>query len=186
MLCCRKGKDKKDFSTAILERKKSPNRLIVDEAVNDDNSIVALNLKTMEALQLFRGDTVLLKVLLECPAQHFAEACTAGSSSCCRRTQIHWPPTGHLGISGTNSYRLSQGKKRKDTVCIVLMDDTVEEAKIRMNKTVRNNLRVRLGDIVSVHQVDPSKSTLLFLYFLSLCSWWRNLLRPYIVLPLHD
>jgi hypothetical protein len=46
-----------------------------------------------------------------------------------------------------------QGKKRKDTVCIVLMDDTVEEAKIRMNKTVRNNLRVRLGDIVSVHQV---------------------------------
>lgn len=61
---CRKGKDKKDFSTAILERKKSPNRLIVDEAVNDDNSIVALNLKTMEALQLFRGDTVLLKVFL--------------------------------------------------------------------------------------------------------------------------
>ena len=39
-------------------------------------------------------------------------------------------------------------------MCIVLMDDTVEEAKIRMNKTVRNNLRVRLGDIVSVHQVS--------------------------------
>lgn len=46
-----------------------------------------------------------------------------------------------------------QGKKRKDTVCIVLADDTVEESKIRMNKTVRKNLRVRLGDIVSVHQV---------------------------------
>ena len=46
-----------------------------------------------------------------------------------------------------------QGKKRKDTVCIVLVDDTVEEAKIRMNKTFRNNLRVRLGDLVSVHQV---------------------------------
>lgn len=60
---CRKGKDgKKDFSTAILERKKSPNRLVVDEAVNDDNSVVALNPKTMEKLQLFRGDTVLLKV----------------------------------------------------------------------------------------------------------------------------
>jgi hypothetical protein len=53
---------KKDFSTAILERKKSPNRLVVDEAVNDDNSVVALNPKTMEKLQLFRGDTVLLKV----------------------------------------------------------------------------------------------------------------------------
>lgn len=55
-------KEKKDFSTAILERKKSPNRLVVDEAVNDDNSVVALNPKTMEKLQLFRGDTVLLKV----------------------------------------------------------------------------------------------------------------------------
>jgi transitional endoplasmic reticulum ATPase len=54
-------KDKKDFSTAILERKKSPNRLVVEDAVNDDNSVVALNPKTMEKLQLFRGDTVLLK-----------------------------------------------------------------------------------------------------------------------------
>ncbi|CAL9170149.1 unnamed protein product, partial [Musa hybrid cultivar] len=51
---------KKDFSTAILERKKAPNRLIVDEAVNDDNSVVSLNPETMEKLQLFRGDTVLL------------------------------------------------------------------------------------------------------------------------------
>nr|GEV52779.1 cell division cycle protein 48 homolog [Tanacetum cinerariifolium] len=52
---------KKDFSTAILERKKSPNRLVVDEAVNDDNSIVAMHPNTMEELQLFRGDTILLK-----------------------------------------------------------------------------------------------------------------------------
>jgi hypothetical protein len=55
-------KGKKDFSTAILERKKSPNRLVVDEATNDDNSVVALHPDTMEKLQLFRGDTVLLKV----------------------------------------------------------------------------------------------------------------------------
>ncbi|GIL59709.1 hypothetical protein Vafri_14437 [Volvox africanus] len=103
-------KDKKDFSTAILERKKSPNRLLVEEAVNDDNSVVALHPKTMEKLQLFRGDTVLLK-----------------------------------------------GKKRKDTVCIVLSDDTVDENKIRMNKVVRKNLRVRLADIVSVHQCTDVK-----------------------------
>jgi len=38
-------------------------------------------------------------------------------------------------------------------VCIVLADDTVEESKIRLNKVVRHNLRVRLGDVVSVHQV---------------------------------
>lgn len=57
-----RGAKKKDFSTAILDRKKSPNRLVVDDAVNDDNSVVALNVMTMERLQLFRGDTVLLKV----------------------------------------------------------------------------------------------------------------------------
>lgn len=61
-VCYRKPATKKDFSTAILERKKAPNRLIVDEAVNDDNSVVALNMETMEKLQLFRGDTVLIKV----------------------------------------------------------------------------------------------------------------------------
>ena len=38
-------------------------------------------------------------------------------------------------------------------MCIVLADENCEEGKIRMNKVVRKNLRVRLGDVVSVHQV---------------------------------
>lgn len=97
-------KGKKDFSTAILDRKKSPNRLIVDEAVQDDNSVIALHPNKMEELQLFRGDTVLIK-----------------------------------------------GKRRRDTVCIVLADETCDEQKIRLNKVVRGNLRVRLSDLVSVH-----------------------------------
>ncbi|KAM0856611.1 hypothetical protein ACQ4PT_049009 [Festuca glaucescens] len=105
----RKGA-KKDYSTAILERKKSPNHLVVNEATNDDNSVVALHPDTMERLQLFRGDTVLLK-----------------------------------------------GKKRKDTICIVLADDTCGEPKVRMNKTVRKNLRVRLGGVVSIHQCPDVK-----------------------------
>ena len=50
-----------------------------------------------------------------------------------------------------------QGKKRKDTICIVLADDTCEEPKVRMNKTIRKNLRVRLGDVVSVHQCPDVK-----------------------------
>jgi transitional endoplasmic reticulum ATPase len=33
-----------------------------------------------------------------------------------------------------------------------LADETCDEPKIRMNKVVRANLRVRLGDVVSVHQ----------------------------------
>lgn len=101
---------KKDYSTAILERKKSPNRLMVEESTQDDNSVVCLHPNTMETLNLFRGDTVLIK-----------------------------------------------GKKRRDTVCIVLADETCEESKIRMNKVIRTNLRVRFGDIVSVHQCPDVK-----------------------------
>lgn len=62
---------KKDFSTAILERKKSPNRLVVDEAVNDDNSVVAMHPQTLEKLQLFRGDTILIKVSLNSKNSRF-------------------------------------------------------------------------------------------------------------------
>lgn len=32
-----------DLATAILRRKDRPNRLLVEEAVNDDNSVVALS-----------------------------------------------------------------------------------------------------------------------------------------------
>lgn len=105
-----KPAEQKDFSTAIMERKKAPNRLVVEESVTDDNSVVSLHPSVMEKLQLFRGDTVLLK-----------------------------------------------GKKRRDTVCIVLHDDTCPDTKIRMNKVVRSNLRVRLGDIVSVHACPDVK-----------------------------
>jgi transitional endoplasmic reticulum ATPase len=104
------AEDHGDMSEEILKIKKRPNRLMVDEATNDDNSVVALHPKKLEELQLFKGDTVLLK-----------------------------------------------GKRRKDTICIVLSDETCEEGKIRMNKVVRNNLRVRLSDIVSVHACPDVK-----------------------------
>lgn len=43
-----------------------------------------------------------------------------------------------------------KGKKRKETLCIALTEDDCEDGKIMMNKVVRRNLRVRLGDIVTV------------------------------------
>ena len=45
-----------------------------------------------------------------------------------------------------------KGKKGKETVCIVLQDteDNVQDGNIRMNKVVRKNLRVHLGDVVTV------------------------------------
>merc|ERR1719399_1909737 len=93
-----------DASKPGPKKKRAPNRLVVEEAINDDNSVISLAPTKMEELNLFRGDNVLLK-----------------------------------------------GKKRKDTVCIVLADEGLDENKVRLNKVVRKNLRVRLGDIVSVH-----------------------------------
>ncbi|KAL0369625.1 UNVERIFIED_CONTAM: Cell division cycle protein 48 [Sesamum angustifolium] len=130
---------KKDFSTAILERKKAANRLIVDEAVNDDNSVVSLHPATMEKLQLFRGDTILIKVTIVIKYGFDGEALSYLRAS---NLLVNFP---------------NDGKKRKDTVCIALADDTCEEPKIRMNKVVRTNLRVRLGDVVSVHQCPDVK-----------------------------
>ena len=84
-------------------KSRNPSRLVVDEATNDDNSVIALSQEKMDELQLFRGDTVMIK-----------------------------------------------GKKSKETICIVLADETVDNGSVRMNKVVRKNLRVRLGDLVTV------------------------------------
>merc|ERR1712072_1110126 len=43
-----------------------------------------------------------------------------------------------------------KGKKRHETVCIVLVDEFVHENKVRANLVVRKNLRVCLGDTVSL------------------------------------
>ena len=99
-----------ELATAILRRKEKPNRLIVETEAQDDNSVVCLSQEKMDELQLFRGDTVLLK-----------------------------------------------GKKRRETISIVLSDDTVSNDKIRMNRCIRNNLRVRLGDVISIHPFPDVK-----------------------------
>ena len=77
---------------------------MVEEALIDDNSVIALSQAKMEQLSLVRGDNVLIT-----------------------------------------------GKKRKDTVCIVLADDNLHHSKVRLPSVVRKNLRVHLGDIVTVH-----------------------------------
>ena len=43
-----------------------------------------------------------------------------------------------------------KGKRGKETICVVLGDDGVDANLIRMNKIVRKNLRVRLGDLITV------------------------------------
>ena len=104
-----KEQEKKDNSTAILDRKKAPHRLMAEEGIDqsEDNSVIQLTQKKMDELKIFKAETVLLK-----------------------------------------------GKKRKETIAVCLPDTSgrLDDEKIRMNKVVRNNLRVRLGDIVSVQK----------------------------------
>nr|CDS29022.1 transitional endoplasmic reticulum atpase [Hymenolepis microstoma] len=97
-------------NTQSPNSKKKRNRLIVDDPVNDDNSVIVISPSTMSALELFRGDTVSVF-----------------------------------------------GKRRKQTVCVALSDENVADEKICMNRTVRNNLRVRTGDVVSVKALPDIK-----------------------------
>lgn len=53
--------DQEKTATAILRRKNKPNSLVVDDATNDDNSVITLSNNTMETLNIFRGDNVILK-----------------------------------------------------------------------------------------------------------------------------
>ena len=39
----------------------------------------------------------------------------------------------------------------------MLSDETISDEKIRMNRVVRNNLRVRLGDIVAIQVLIKNK-----------------------------
>ena len=52
---------------------------------------------------------------------------------------------------------LIKGKKKRETVCIVIAEDNCEDGKIRLNKVVRNNLKVKMGDIVSLHSAGEVK-----------------------------
>ena len=52
---------------------------------------------------------------------------------------------------------LLRGKKRKETVCIVLVDESCPNEKVRMNRSIRKNLRIRLGDVVSIQACDDAK-----------------------------
>jgi len=86
--------------------------MVVDDAANDDSSIVSLHPNTMKELQLSGGDFVLLR--------------------------------SKIPIVGT--------------VCGVLPDDTGCEGRIRMNQVVRQNLGVRLGDVVVVSPCPDIKN----------------------------
>ena len=119
---------KKDYSTAILEKKKAPNKLQVEDSPQDDNSICELTQAKMDELKIFQGDAVILR-----GKSTFHTSCLNQKMTAC----------------------LLAGKKRKETLCIALVnkENDAKDNQILMNKVVRRNLRIRIGDVVSVHPV---------------------------------
>ncbi len=91
------------MTCSILTPKKRKFKLMVEEAIIDDASIVHLHPDKMEELDLMQGDTVILR-----------------------------------------------GKLRKKAPAAVDQDEDLHVDKIRMNRTMRVNLGVRVGDIVAV------------------------------------
>lgn len=89
--------------TDQLEPKRQPNRLVVEDAKNDDNSIVCMNEAKIKELKIFNGEPVVLV-----------------------------------------------GKRRHKTLCIVFKDNTVPVDRVAINKCVRNNLRVKPGDLITI------------------------------------
>mmetsp|Transcript_800 Transcript_800/g.1294 ORF Transcript_800/g.1294 Transcript_800/m.1294 type:complete len:856 (+) Transcript_800:74-2641(+) len=47
---------------------------------------------------------------------------------------------------------LLKGKRHHDTVAVALTDETCDVSKVRINKVLRQNLRVRLGDVITVQR----------------------------------
>jgi len=86
--------------------KRAPNRLVVENPPNDDNSTCVMHEDKMKELDVYNGDPVLLK-----------------------------------------------GKRRNKTLCIAIRDNSIDATKIAINKVTRNNLRVRLGDVITVTNV---------------------------------
>ena len=49
---------------------------------------------------------------------------------------------------------LLKGKRRNHTLCIAIRDNNLDPQKIAINKVSRNNLRVKLGDLLTVSPVE--------------------------------
>ena len=87
----------------MAEKQLKPNKLVVEETTNDDNSLALMHPTRMAELKIYRGGTITIK-----------------------------------------------GKKCKSTVCVVMEDDTCPENKVKINKVVRRNIRIHLGDTAHI------------------------------------
>jgi len=127
--------------------KRAPNRLIVDESTNDDNSVIQINSARMTELELFDGGTVTIKgkrgketvcVVLGDESVDPNMIRMNKVSARVRAMPPFWGVSFFLDTSGA---------------ALLLHAICSERAGLApLPQIVRKNLRVRLGDIVTVHE----------------------------------
>jgi len=73
---------------------------------------------------------------------------------------------------------LLKGKKLKETICVALPDDTgkLTDDKICLNKVVRNNLKIRLGDIVLFINTQQFLLVIVYIFY-----FLKTLLKGFLV-----
>lgn len=49
---------------------------------------------------------------------------------------------------------LLKGKRRNKTLCIAIRDNKLDTQKVAINKVVRNNLKIKLGDLTTVTALE--------------------------------
>ncbi|QYS92934.1 CDC48_N domain-containing protein [Trichoderma simmonsii] len=101
----------------------------VTDAVNNDNNIIALSKATIDSLQCFHGDTILVR-----------------------------------------------GKKRKETMLIVLADEQLNEGSAKINRVVRHKLRAKRIAVFPIADTVEGLTGSLFDVFLAL--YFREAYRP--------
>ena len=69
-----------DLATAILKRKERPNRLLVEEAINEDNSVVSLSQVSLEVFMATLFTCYCFLALCYCSA--YITACWGGKKAC--------------------------------------------------------------------------------------------------------
>ncbi|KAG5462716.1 MAG: hypothetical protein BJ554DRAFT_3897, partial [Olpidium bornovanus] len=146
-----------DPATAILRKKAAPNKLVVDDASNDDNSVLCLSTATMERLSLFRGDTVLVK-----GKKRRDTVLIVLADDDCDDAKVKVNKDGNKGErDGKLSTAIPRRRPVFATAVLAARAHLVFALALShllvRRSVVRQNLRVRLGDVVAIHPCPDIK-----------------------------
>ena len=95
-----------------------PNTFIIDDSIVDEPSAIPISTSKMEELSLFAGDTVILK----------------GNISLYYIILL-------LRYTIIIITVILKGKKRKDAVAVITVDESLSDNRVRIPKILRSNLR---------------------------------------------